>query len=442
MDQTHSTPYENALAYVVSRERFGSKLGLAQIGRLLERLGNPQDKLKCIHVAGTNGKGSTTAMIAGALTAAGYQTGMYVSPSVEMFAERIQVNMQPADEASLANAIFSVKAAADAMEAAGEGIPTEFEIVTAAAFLIYQQAGCDFAVLETGLGGRYDATNIIQKPLAAVIMSVSYDHMAVLGGTVSKIAAEKCGIIKDGCPVVTYAEQAPEALETIRAACAAAGSQLIVPDLSDFAVLSVDLNGTRFTYRGNEYWTKMPGVHFAKNALSAIETLHLLAKAGYAIDDAAIAAGIAGKPMAARMEKIYDAPCVLLDGAHNPDGVEKLCQTMDSLLKDRRIITVMGMFRDKDYAKCIPEIARRSHVFIATTPPSQRALPARETAALASGKAPLVCIAQRPQMALISALRFAGPDDVVLCCGSLSFLGRCKETMQYLMQDNAKYNII
>ena len=191
MDQTHSTPYENALAYVVSRERFGSKLGLAQIGRLLERLGNPQDKLKCIHVAGTNGKGSTTAMIAGALTAAGYQTGMYVSPSVEMFAERIQVNMQPADEASLANAIFSVKAAADAMEAAGEGIPTEFEIVTAAAFLIYQQAGCDFAVLETGLGGRYDATNIIQKPLAAVIMSVSYDHMAVLGGTLSKIAAEK-----------------------------------------------------------------------------------------------------------------------------------------------------------------------------------------------------------------------------------------------------------
>ena len=126
MDQTHSTPYENALAYVVSRERFGSKLGLAQIGRLLERLGNPQDKLKCIHVAGTNGKGSTTAMIAGALTAAGYQTGMYVSPSVEMFAERIQVNMQPADEASLANAIFSVKAAADAMEAAATTQPTLF----------------------------------------------------------------------------------------------------------------------------------------------------------------------------------------------------------------------------------------------------------------------------------------------------------------------------
>lgn len=433
--------YEDALAYIASHERFGSKLGLETIGHLLDRLGNPQKGLNFIHVAGTNGKGSTTAMIAGALTAAGYKTGMYISPAVEAFSERIQINMAPAGEERIAAAVFAVKAAADAMEAAGEGVVTEFEIVTSAAFLVYRDCGCDFAVLETGLGGRYDATNIIDWPLAAVITSVSFDHMAVLGDTLEKIAAEKCGIIKNGCPVVAYAEQPPEALHTIQAHCEAAGSALIVPRLDAFSVVSLDLDGTRFLYEGKEYATPMTGVHFAKNALSAIETLKLLAKAGYAVDDAAISAGIAGKPMAARMEKIYDEPCVLLDGAHNPDGVEKLCQTIDTVLQGRRIITVMGMLRDKDYGKCIPEIAQRSDVFIATTPPSPRALPAREAAALANGKAPLVCIAQRTQMAFISAMRFAKPGDVVLCCGSLSFLGGCKETLRYLIEMDAKYNI-
>lgn len=441
MEKTAVNTYEEALAYIASRERFGSKLGLEPIGRLLDRLGNPQKGMNFIHVAGTNGKGSTTSMIAGALTAAGYQTGMYISPSVEAFSERIQINMAPAAEDRIAEAVFAVKAAADAMEAAGEGTPTEFEIVTSAAFLVYRRYGCDFAVLETGLGGRYDATNIIDPPLVAVITSVSYDHMAVLGDTLEKIAAEKCGIIKSGCPVVTYAEQRPEALQTIQDHCAATGSPLVIPRLDAFSVVSLDLNGTRFRYHGKDYVTPMTGIHFAKNALCAIEALNLLAEAGYAVDGAAIAAGIAGKPMAARMEKIYDAPCVLLDGAHNPDGIEKLCQTIDTVLKGRRIITVMGMLRDKEYDKCIPEIARRSNVFIATTPPSSRALPARETAAFAYGKAALVCIAQRTDMAFISAMRFAKPGDVVLCCGSLSFLGGCKATLRYLIDLDAKYNI-
>lgn len=442
MDTTQPTSsYENALAYIASRERFGSKLGLEQIRNLLNRLGNPQKQLKYIHVAGTNGKGSTTAMISCALTNAGYRTGMYISPSVDQFSERIQIDMVPAEDAVIAEAIFDVKAAADAMEAAGEGIATEFEVVTAAAFLIYHRANCDFVVLETGLGGRYDATNIIDQPLISVIVSVSYDHMAVLGNTLTAITTEKCGIIKNGCPVVTYAEQPSEVLDTIRAACAEQGSRLVVPDLQAFSLTELDLDGARFVYQGQTYATSMPGLHFAKNALTAIEVLRLLNEAGYSVPADAVASGIAVHSMTARMEKINDTPCILMDGAHNPDGVEKLCQTIDTVLTGRRLITVMGMFRDKDYAVCIPEIARRSQVFIATTPPSHRALPARETAKIASGLAPLVCIAQRPKMALLSAIRFAKPEDVILCCGSLSFLGDCKRYLKELKASHPEFNI-
>lgn len=434
--------YEAAMAYIATREKFGSKLGLEQIGKLLAKLGDPQKGMKFVHVAGTNGKGSTSTMIAGALTAAGYRTGLYISPAVFDFNERIQLDMEPVSDADMADAILTVKQAADELAAEGSGEATEFEVETAAAFLTYRRKQCDVAVLEVGLGGRYDATNIIDTPEAAVIASISEDHKAILGDTLAKIAAEKCGIIKGGCPVVTYVDQAPEALEEIRRQCAEKGSALTVPDADAFRVESISLDGTRFTYGGTEFMTRMVGVHFAKNALNAIEALRILRGKGWKISEADIAAGVGTKPMTARMEKINDVPCVLMDGAHNPDGIAKLCDTIDTLLAGKRIITVMGMFRDKDYAVCIPQIARRSNVFIATTPPTGRALKAQETAELAWGLAPQVCIAQRVDMALLSALRFARKDDIVLCCGSLSFLGRCKEYMSHFEQLNRRYNII
>ncbi len=434
--------YEEALAYITSRERFGSKLGLEQIGKLLARLGDPQKAMQYVHVAGTNGKGSTTSMIAGALCAAGYRTGMYISPSVESFAERIQINMEPISDDALAAAVTEVKAAAEQMEADGDGVVTEFEVVMAAAFLAYKEAGCEIAVLETGLGGRLDATNIIDRPRVAVIVSVSFDHIGVLGDTLTQITREKCGIIKDGCPVVSYVEQQDEVLTVLRDHCAAVGSQLVIPAIERFAVTELGLDGTKFVYDGEEYFTRMTGAHFAKNALSAIEALRLLAAQGLEISPEAIKTGVAGKPMTARMEKINDKPCILLDGAHNPDGVAKLCETIDTLLAGKRIITVMGMFADKDYEKCIPEIARHSDVFIATTPPSPRALPAKETFALANGKAKLTCIAQNPRMAFITARRFAKDDDVILCCGSLSFLGGCKKTLEFVNRAIARYGII
>ena len=439
---TTTLTYEEALAYIASRERFGSKLGLEQISKLLARLGNPQKAMQYVHVAGTNGKGSTTSMIAGALTAAGYRTGMYISPSVESFAERIQIDMEQIDNDTLAQVVTEVKAAAEAMEADGDGIVTEFEVVMAAAFLAYKAAGCQIAVLETGLGGRLDATKVIDRPLVAVIVSISFDHVGVLGDTLTQITQEKCGIIKDGCPVVTYTEQAEEALAVLRAHCEAVGSTLVVPSQADFCVTELGLDGTRFVYAGEEYFTRMTGVHFAKNALSAIEALKLLQEAGYELSAESIQAGVSGKPMTARMEKINDSPCILLDGAHNPDGVAKLCDTIDTLLAGKRIITVMGMFADKDYEKCIPEIAKRSDVFIATTPPSPRALPAKETFALANGKAGLTCIAPHTHMAFITARRFAKNNDVILCCGSLSFLGECKKTLAFVNQAIAKYGII
>ena len=429
----------------MERRRFGMRPGLDVMRAVLAGLGNPQDALKVIHVAGTNGKGAVCAMLDAILRAAGYRVARYTSPHLVSINERFFLDGAPASDAALEAVADRVLDVVERLERTQGFEVTFFETLTAMAFVLFAEAKPDLVVLETGLGGRLDATNAVaaRNVLLSVITRIGLDHCEWLGTTHAAIAEEKAGIVKPGRPVVcgVMPEAAKEAVErtaSLNGCLFVAADEHVTADHLDPMTLTSALRNLPPITCG------LYGAFQVENAMTALTAIDVLVKdCGLDVPDHAIVAGFTHVVWPGRCQRLVrDGVAVYVDGAHNPDGVEKLCQTMDSLLKDRRIITVMGMFRDKDYAKCIPEIARRSHVFIATTPPSHRALPARETAALASGKAPLVCIAQRPQMALISALRFAGPDDVVLCCGSLSFLGRCKETMQYLIQDNAKYNII
>lgn len=417
--------YEEAIAYISSRERFGSKLGLEQIGKLLARLGNPQKAMQYVHVAGTNGKGSTTSMITGALCAAGYRTGMYISPSVESFAERIQINMEPISDDALASAVTEVKAAAEQMEADGDGVVTEFEVVMAAAFLAYKEAGCEIAVLETGLGGRLDATNIIDRPRVAVIVSVSFDHVGVLGDTLTQITREKCGIIKDGCPVVSYVEQQDEVLAVLHDHCRTVGSQLVIPAIDRFAVIELGLDGTKFVYDGEEYFTRMTGVHFAKNALSAIEALRLLAAQGMKISPEAIKAGVAGKPMTARMEKINDTPCILLDGAHNPDGVVMLEHTLDEYFDSP--VGIIGMMKDKDIEKVLEKIAPKFSKIYTVTVDNPRS----ETADNLAKTVKKYCADVHACESVESAIELAKAENKDFCvCGSLYLCSQARKILK------------
>jgi dihydrofolate synthase/folylpolyglutamate synthase len=413
------------MKYITSLNRLGSKPGLATISELISRLGNPEKKLAFVHIAGTNGKGSTVSMIAAALTAAGYKTGMYISPSVVEFSERIQINMEFVGKQVFVEAFDAVTAECEKMRDEGFETPTEFETVTAIALKVFADTGCEIAVLETGLGGRFDATNAIPSPEVAVITSISWDHTEQLGDTLSKIAFEKCGIIKAGCPVVTYAQQPKEALDEIISQCGEKGSPLTIPDIGALKVKKIGVDGTEFSYLEKDYKTPLIGEHFAKNVLSAIETLKILRSKGYKIEHSHIASGIA-HPFAARTEIISASPVIILDGAHNSDAVDKLCGVLDAVFAGKRIITVMGMLADKEYESCIPKIAGKSDVFIATEPDNPRALEAARTAALAAGRAKHVGVSRIPERAFRLARRLSGRDDVILCCGSFSFLGDIK----------------
>ena len=398
--------------------RLGGAPGTETAARLLERLGRPQDRLKFVHVAGTNGKGSTAAMIAAGLTAAGCRTGLFTSPSVEKLTERVCVDGEPAADEVFAAAMERVFAAAEGLPAA----PARFDLLTAAAMLVFAESGCRIAVLEVGLGGRLDATNVIPSAEVSVITSISLDHTALLGTTAAEIAAEKCGIFKPGCPVVSAPGQTEEAAAVIRRRAAETGCELTVPDLAALEPGPAGPDGTAFRYRGRAYRVGMAGRHFVENAVTALEAMGVLARRGWPLTDGDLAAGVAVPPLPGRFQTVFRSPRVILDGAHNPDAVRRLCAAVRDLFPGRRVVTVMGMCGDKDWRTCVPMAAAMSEVFLACEPRSDRAVAAEEIARAAEGHAGRVCISKRPGTALTFAVRFAGEDGIVLCCGSFAGL--------------------
>lgn len=353
--------------------------GLARMQNLCDHLGNPEKELQCIHIAGTNGKGSLAAMTSSILTAAGYKTGLTISPYVVDFRERFQIDGEMILPRTLANLTEKVLDAIDAIEAEGGEKPVEFEAVTALAFLWFAREKCDLVVLETGLGGRCDATNVVPHKLVAAITKISYDHMEVLGDTLDKIAAEKAGIIKEGTVVVNYPDQPAEAMGPILTAAAEAHTSIITPDKDDLTLLRGKRLENRIDYGGYRAALGLPGTHQANHAAMAVEiALALWREFGYDISDDAILQGLADARMPARIEVLRRHPLLLLDGCHNPDGAKMLAATLTRADFEENLVGVLGVLADKDYKDMLSDLAPCFAKIYTVTPDCPRALSAEE----------------------------------------------------------------
>lgn len=406
--------YEQALAHIHALEAFGSRPGLTRITELLRLLGNPQRALSCIHVAGTNGKGSACKMLEGIFRCAGLKTGLTISPYVTEFRERIQINGAMIPPQKLAEYTAAV---ADAAAKMADG-PTEFEFITALAFLYFADERCEAVVLETGLGGRFDATNVIEHPVVSVLMSISRDHMAVLGDTVEQIAFEKCGILKPGAPAAAYPVQPGRVMEVIRREAAGRSCTLRIPALDKLQILEESWSGSRFLYEGEEYGVRMPGRHQIYNALTVIEAARLAVERGFALSEEDIRRGLLGAQMPARLEVLSDAPLVLLDGAHNEDGARALAESLHALVEEGSLTVIMGMLADKDYQSAISRLSPLTKALIAVTPDNPRALPAERLADIARDRIPdSVAAADYDRALKLARTKSAGGP--VLICGSL-----------------------
>lgn len=417
--------YTETLSWIHGTERFGSRLGLGRMGRLLHRMGDPHLKVPFIHVAGTNGKGSTTTLIASALTAGGFKTGKFISPYILEFRERMQIDGQMIPEETLAALATRLRPIAEEFKAAGDPV-TEFELVTVLGLCWFAEQSCDIAVLEVGLGGRLDATNIIPPPVVAVITRIDYDHTAILGDTLSAIAGEKCGIVKRGSTVISYPDQAGEALAVIRRRAAEENDPLLLPDLSQLTVFSSGLCGSRFCYRGEKYSIPLPGPHQVLNAVTALEALKALSDTRFAVSPQEIAAGFAAARFPARLELLRQSPPVLLDGAHNPNGGRALCDAVKSLgLHD--LTAVVGMLRDKDCLPVLQMMAPYCARMIVTTVPNPRSYPAEVFAGLARSVCPRVTVCPDCQEA--ARLALAEGENGVLVFGSLYLASAVRPVM-------------
>ncbi len=417
-----------AIEYIHSLEKFGIKPGMERIEALCNALGNPQDELKIIHVAGTNGKGSTSTMISNILQKSGYNVGLFISPYVTDFRERIQYNGKMIEKSELAECVEKVKYAVE--EISKHGLqPTEFEVVTATAFLYYKMKKCDFVVLEVGLGGRLDSTNIIKNSLVSVIVSISLDHTSILGNTIGEIAAEKSGIIKFGSRTVVYPFQDKITMDIIEETCDKQCNFLNIPDIDSLEIKEEKLDGTIAVYDGIEFKLPLAGKHMIYNACTAIEAIHSLSYYGIKISDEAVSTGIAISVMPARCELIKNNPVIILDGGHNEGCAEVLSDFIKKHLGDKRIIMVSSIMADKDYFSYLESVASLADEFIATKADVPRALSSDELMKSALAYCDNCYSIPSPFDALKKAISMMNSDDVMIVCGSFYLAGEIREKL-------------
>ncbi len=420
----NAVTYREAIEYINGVRWIGSKPGLERITELLRRLGEPQKKLKFVHVAGTNGKGSCAAMLDSVLRAAGYRTGLFTSPYLWRFNERMQVGGRPIGDETLAEITARLKPHAEAMA----DHPTEFEMMTAAALLWYAEERCDIVVLEVGLGGRLDATNVIEAPEVSVIMNIGLDHTELLGDTLEKIAMEKAGIVKPGCPCVLYG-QSEGVVETVRAVCAERGAPLRIADFSALRPEFDSLEGQVFSYKNEPCAIPLLGAHQLKNAAVAIETVEVLRQRGWRIEQEALEHGLYAVSWPARFELLREEPPFVVDGGHNVQCAEAVAAALRRYFPDRKRILLLGVLRDKDVDGILSALAPVGDAFVCVTPDSPRALPAEELAARlrAFGKPVTVCGSIPEGVSEAQAL--AGDGAMVCAVGSLYMAGEVRYCM-------------
>ena len=410
--------YESTLEYIHAVQWRGQKPGLSRTQSLLAHLGNPERALKFVHVGGTNGKGSTCAMLASVLRAAGYRTGLYTSPYINCFRERIQVDGEMIPPQALEAVVDEIRPWADAMA----DPPSEFELITAAALRYFRQQRCDIVVLEVGLGGEFDATNVIPAPEVAVLTAIGLDHTAVLGGTVEAIARTKSGIIKPGSAVVSYG-QPPEANAVIQDVCARQGTPLYTVNFDALNIKNQDISGTVFDFSGRgDLFLPLPGSYQPKNAAVALTALDVLRRRGWNIPEDAIRTGLAAVQWPGRFEVLSRSPLFLLDGSHNPQGMAATTESLRRLLPGQKFIFLISMMADKVVDAMLSLLLPLAADFVAVAADIPRAMPAEALAERVRGLGGAVTVCSTIPEGVRTARALAG-DGAVCALGTLYFSG-------------------
>lgn len=419
--------YNECICYLEEEVGFGSVPGLERIQALCDKLGNPERKLSVIHVAGTNGKGSAVAMLSAILQEAGYRVGTYTSPHLERYNERFLINGQEISDEAFAEEITLMKKLCGELAAEGKAVPTLFEIVTGAAFHYFAEQKVDILVLEVGLGGKYDATNIVPTPLLSLIMSISIDHTDFLGNSIEKIALEKAGIIKKNCPVVLYSQD--EIVYNIMKDMAEENSAtLYCPEEAEISISSQTLEGTVFSVKTNAFSWKdlnlpLLGSYQIPNCITVLEACSVLRERGLSLPENAIRNGLKKARWAGRMEICGKEPLILLDGAHNTDGILQLANSVNAYFNETKVTLILGVLGDKEYHKMAEVILPHADAVILTEPHSERKLDVFSLARSISEHNGMIYTEKEIEAAFEKALSITPKDGIILCCGSLYMIG-------------------
>ena len=434
----------NYISLIEELKKRGSVPGLDAIEGLLEELGHPEDNLKIVHIAGTNGKGSIFAYLSSILIAAGFKVGRYISPTISCYEERFQINGEYITKDKLAR-LYNIVEEAMKREEEKTGLkPTLFEVETAISFLYFKEEKVDYALIEVGMGGRMDATNVIRHPELTVISSISYDHQAFLGDTLEEIAWQKAGIIKESCPVV-LSENSDEVCKVIEQEATKKKVKCIEIKPTDYEVLSETPYGSTFLWKEQRYETKLPGRHQVSNAVTALAASEYLFRKDYEKNNArkAIAkkldemnvksaqqGGIIRTCWPGRLEVLKKEPLFYRDGAHNPDGAKKLAAFLQKYFTNKKIIYIMGVLKDKEYKKMLRYLMPMAKEVYVFKPKNERGLSAQILADTIKEVADVsVTIESDVNAAVIRALDTAKPDDVLVACGSLSFMEEMEDIL-------------
>lgn len=434
----------NYISLIEELKKRGSVPGLDAIEGLLEELGHPEDKLKIVHIAGTNGKGSIFAYLSSILIAAGFKVGRYISPTISYYEERFQINGEYITKDELAR-LYNIVEEAMKREEEKTGLkPTLFEVETAISFLYFKEEKVDYALIEVGMGGRMDATNVIRHPELTVISSISYDHQAFLGDTLEEIAWQKAGIIKESCPVV-LSENSDEVCKVIEQEATKKKVKCIEIKPTDYEVLSETPYGSTFLWKEQRYETKLPGRHQVSNAVTALAASEYLFRKDYEKNNArkAIAeeldemnvksaqqGGIIRTCWPGRLEVLKKEPLFYRDGAHNPDGAKKLAAFLQKYFTNKKIIYILGVLKDKEYKKMLRYLMPMAKEVYVFKPKNERGLSAQILADTIKEVADVsVTIESDVNAAVFRALDTAKPDDVLVACGSLSFMEEMEDIL-------------
>ena len=420
--------YTEAMDYLRNTYKFGSKLGLQRIQKLLELLGDPHKDLKYVHIAGTNGKGSVASFTFSVLKEAGLNVGLFISPYIQRFSERIKVNDTEITNEEIAKILTIIKEKINQMEDEGHGHPTEFEILTAMAFVHYKEKNCDIVVLEVGIGGDIDSTNVIEKSEVSIITTISYDHMDLLGNTLEEIASRKAGIIKQNGKVVVY-PQKQEVIEVIEKVCKEKNATIYKVDSKDVVEKHSSLEGQIFDFEHfKDIEISMLGKHQILNASVVAKTVDVLNSIGFKISDDAIKRGFLKAKWPGRLELVNKDPIFLLDGAHNVQGTDNLIKNLNILCKDKKFIFIVGMLKDKEYESMVLKFVPLASEFITVTPKSTpRGLDAKDLAEVIRNHHKNVQAADSVHNAIDIAIKNASQDSVICAFGSLYYIGEVRD---------------